>query len=886
MKIKIPIIKTVDLIVVGGSHSALTLAVSWKKAGGSVFVITPYSYFGEEVCAGLELQQVPAELGLGENPTPNAVKKFYEDMLLEAEIEFLYQSFPIKITQGQGSSFAGLVIGNRSGFQVIAAKGTIDGTERALLADLAHLPRKPFRPGLRTVERVLLAENLGEYSNLATTSLPFTYQIGDKQYQLYSVSKEISFIDNTPATLAKIEVEMRKDSFQPQLVYIADQCNYQLVDGISISYIPNQHSPIFFAPRHSLEDIQAILSTLPVAKPKSVLDGDQPTANGDLEVVRQDAWFRYSASTAAVEFELNSLPVSEEYEVVVVGGGTGGAPAAIAAGRSGAKTLCLENGSALGGLSTLGRIGSYWFGNRVGFCQELDQGVTAMGPNPKYPAEHNKKDSEWKRQWLLQEGDAAGVEFRFNHLVIAALKTGNRVSGVLVASPWGVQVIRAQVVIDSTGNADVAAAAGAKLASETIEPAVQGAGLPPVIPGNDYSNTDYTFIADSDAWDATRAFVQARHKFSEHFDTAQILDTRERRRIVGDITLQPQDFYANRQYDDTITIARSNFDTHGFIISPMFMLQPTDEEPHFAKVPFRALLPQKLESILVTGLAVSAHRDCLPLIRMQADVHNQGYAAGLAAALAVQEQCSLREIPVRKLQSMLVKAGILPGSILFENDGVPGVSADDSHAKLANIFLDPAAALPALQAEFADQQDLLNAQILAFLGDASGREVLARTIANSLWDEGWNYRGMGQFGFSVSPLDCQLAALANLGNAETIFLEKLQQLKPADAFSHFRIMALIFMKYPSRAGIEPLENLLTSPGMAQHALKNYRDAIASNRQEVNDNSVRNAQLKELYLARALNACQPGNIQAMRSLNEYANGLQGHYAKFALDGLTN
>ena len=886
MKINIPIIKNVDLIVVGGSHAAINLAVAWKKNCGSVFVITPYAYFGEDTCAGLQLQQTPPELNLGENPTPNAIKKHYEEMLLEADIEFLYQSYPIRITQGQDSSFAGLLIANRSGFQIIAAKGVVDGTERALLADLAQLPRKPFRPGLRKIERIVLADTVPECDGLQTTALPCSYEYGDKMYRLYSLSQEISFPDNSAAALASIEVKMRNQSFHPRVAYTPDQCNYQLQDGISISYTPDHNTPVFFANRHNLEDIRDILATLPAAKPVAVRVDAQNTVSETPDIVHLDPWFRYRADKPTLVFELNNFQVREKFDVLVVGGGTGGAPAAIAAGRSGAKTLCLENGSALGGLCTLGRIGSYWFGNRVGFCQELDQGVTAMGPDPKYPAEHNKKDSEWKRQWLLQECSAAGVEVRFNHLVIAALKSGNQVCGVLTASPWGVQAIRAKVIIDATGNADLAAAAGANLAAETIEPAVQGAGLPPIIPGIDYSNTDFTFIDDSDAWDATRAFVQARHKFSAHFDTAQILDTRERRRIVGDLTLQPQDFYANRQYDDTITVARSNFDTHGFIISPMFMLKPTDEEPHFANVPFRALLPQKLDNILVTGLAVSAHRDCLPLIRMQADVHNQGYAAGLAAALAVQEKCTVRKIPVRKLQSQLIKAGILPDSVLQEKDSIPGADPDDPHARLANIFLDPVSAIPALREEFATTESLQAAQVLAFLGDATGREVLARSVANSRWDEGWNYRGMGQFGYSVSPLDCQLTALASLGNAETIFLEKLQELRPDSEFSHIRIMALIFMKYPSRAAIEPLENLLAAPGIAHHALKNYRDAIASNRPEINDNSVRNAQLKEIYLARALNACQPGNIRAMRSLNEYANGMQGHYAQFARDGLKN
>ena len=138
----------------------------------------------------------------------------------------------------------------------------------------------------------------------------------------------------------------------------------------------------------------------------------------------------------------------------------------------------------------------------------------------------------------------------------------------------------------------------------------------------------------------------------------------------------------------------------------------------------------------------------------------------------------------------------------------------------------------------------------------------------------------------MSELDCKLVALANLGDAETVFLQKLATLKTEDAFSHFRVISLIFMKYPKNAAIEKLESLLAAPGMSMHAHRTYQDAILSNREEVQDNSIRNAQLKEIYLAAALNACQPGNLLAQKSLLSYIDGLQGHYQKFALKAIQN
>ena len=61
------------------------------------------------------------------------------------------------------------------------------------------------------------------------------------------------------------------------------------------------------------------------------------------------------------------MPVLGRYDVVVIGGGTGGAPAGIGAARAGAKTLVVEYLHGLGGVGTMGAIAGYYWGNRVGF---------------------------------------------------------------------------------------------------------------------------------------------------------------------------------------------------------------------------------------------------------------------------------------------------------------------------------------------------------------------------------------------------------------------------------------------------------------------------------------------------------------------------------------
>jgi len=61
-------------------------------------------------------------------------------------------------------------------------------------------------------------------------------------------------------------------------------------------------------------------------------------------------------------------------------------------------------------------------------------------------------------------------------------------------------------------------------------------------------------------------------------------------------------------------------------------------------------LPKGLEGIAVTGLGASAHRDAMPVIRMQPCLQNQGYAVGWAAAIAAKNNQKIRYIDIKDLQ--------------------------------------------------------------------------------------------------------------------------------------------------------------------------------------------------------------------------------------------
>jgi len=529
-----------------------------------------------------------------------------------------------------------------------------------------------------------------------------------------------------------------------------------------------------------------------------------------------------------------SIPTIAKADVAILGGGTGGAPAAIGASRHNARTILIESSDALGGVGRVGQISRYWCGNRVGFTSEID---AAMADHPEHGS---SSKASWsvsrKAAWYHNQCANGEVDLLFRSLCIGVRMSGNKVESLVVAHPYGVGMVSADNMIDATGCADIAALAGAP--TRTIGPehvAMQGTGLAGIVPGKDYFNSDHNFCDDSDVFDTTAFLVSAKVKFKDCFDAGQLVDSRERRQIIGELSLGPVDFLAERRYPDTICVASSNFDSHGYTIHDIFLCHPPDKKRLWADVPLRALLSPGIENIMTTGLGLSAHRDALPVVRMQADVQNHGYAAGCLAALATRQHLAIRSFPIRDVQQHLVGIGSLPERVLTDGDTFPvddatisaAVAGDlTSFKNLAIIFANAQRAASHIQGALSENNDSQRTHQLSIIscliGLAEGRGTIATYITNTPWDEGWNYRGMHQFGLSVSPLDAAIIAFSRVARHQDwdILIDKAGTLDAHPDFSHCRAIAEAFenlyKRHSDERAAHALKRLLDLPGMTGH----------------------------------------------------------------------
>ena len=379
------------------------------------------------------------------------------------------------------------------------------------------------------------------------------------------------------------------------------------------------------------------------------------------------------------------VPIIARPQVAVVGGGIAGVCAAVSAARQGAEVLLVERYNVLGGNATAGGVG--------GFCGEtsgqgevfdeiiagLDE-VNAIAPYAPYEEREARTfDHEWLKFVLQELVLAAGVRLLLHATLVAAETHDGRVERLIVGCKGRLAAVEPSIVIDATGDADVANAAG----FECFHPG-EGAQLP---------MSQMTFVRDvgeradvplpaslepiageddlpmtsvweeprgkagikikvegydvTDPWSLTAAEVEARRRSVRVIDylrrermPERVLDhsthqigVREGRRVVGDYVLTEDDLRSGRRFDDDIAVGRFYLDFHDPTnAGRTYAVERTQVPPY--GVPLRSLIPRGAANTLVAGRCLSCDQVALSSVRVMTTCAMMGQAAGVAAAWA------------------------------------------------------------------------------------------------------------------------------------------------------------------------------------------------------------------------------------------------------------
>jgi hypothetical protein len=406
-------------------------------------------------------------------------------------------------------------------------------------------------------------------------------------------------------------------------------------------------------------------------------------------------------------------PVRAECEVLVVGGGSAGTAAAVAAARAGADTILVERHGALGGLATGGLITLLLTlddgdGRQMvrGLCQEVTDRIAARGAAFFPPAGEWGSDDpallERYLRWGLVWGSGphrvrysvaydpeefrlalndmvtgAGVRPLFHAWACEPIVEDGRVTAVTFQSKQGRFAIRAGVVVDASGDGDLFAAAGCAHETEKVLPwlwfrmggvadveRVQQKGgwcLRTVNEGQvlfPWGATDKIGrkIDATDPDDLTFAEIECRR-----------LVMAEVERLRADVPEFRQAHVCEIARDLGITESRRLQGAH--VLRRDEIDRPFDDTiavtGHWTKygvryaIPYRSLRPTELENLLVAGRCISVDHRVHHATKEIPPCMATGEAAGIAAALAVQAGCTPAALDVQVVRDRLRAAGAI-----------------------------------------------------------------------------------------------------------------------------------------------------------------------------------------------------------------------------------
>jgi hypothetical protein len=184
--------------------------------------------------------------------------------------------------------------------------------------------------------------------------------------------------------------------------------------------------------------------------------------------------------------------------------------------------------------------------------------------------------------------------------------------------------------------------------------------------------TRVTELNPLDPADLTRAEIETRRqvmqlvKFFQKrvpgFEKARLAATptqvgvRESRRIIGEYSLTADDLLQARTFADAVARSGYPIDIH----NPKGEGTKTVRLPEGAtyEIPYRCLVPQKIDNLLVAGRCISVTHEALASTRLTPTIMTLGQAAGCAAAMSVAAHVSPRDVDVKALRASLVKQGV------------------------------------------------------------------------------------------------------------------------------------------------------------------------------------------------------------------------------------
>lgn len=358
------------------------------------------------------------------------IKRALDQALIKAGVPFLFGCYASDVLVDESGKPAGVIFANRSGRQAVMAGTIIDATPEAVVARLAGARFASFQPGEYEFRRVVIGGEAVAGADVVRRDPPLHVRAEDgTRTPLIEYRLRLPMPEDSWAARAEAEQLARDRTWTPDVRDAAETLFFVPPNPIGAhaslaglwpgaakaelgAFRPAGVEALWVLGPYAAVDRTAVPAMMapaefvalgarvgaaaaaeakrrgPIAgRLRPALAQPAPAASHNGPVVRMvspDAVPRW-AGLPRLAVDAAALTADAEFDTVVGGGGTGGAPAGIGAARQGARTLAIEALHGLGGVGTWGQIASYYHGYRKGFTEEIDQGVAALGGGPGRP---------------------------------------------------------------------------------------------------------------------------------------------------------------------------------------------------------------------------------------------------------------------------------------------------------------------------------------------------------------------------------------------------------------------------------------------------------------------------------------------------------------------
>ena len=420
-------------------------------------------------------------------------------------------------------------------------------------------------------------------------------------------------------------------------------------------------------------------------------------------------------------------------DVVVIGGGAAGVGAAVSAARAGLDVYLLEASDLLGGIISICPgmpiDGAYYKEEPIGgLTTEYIKNLYTLDP----PAANRSEcllagfdeeityNPDLAVHVLFQMVEEAGVNLKLNAPAFKVKKEENNVESVIFSDRDGIHQLNSKIVIDCSGDGDIAAKAGVPFKKgnedndmmagtltfmmgnvdldkfpsegdpfnqELVQKGIEQGKLNEdayniyMIPGFDPNTVFFNCphikgIDGTKTNEVTNATNEARRRavqlirflreevpgFSDAYiqHMGPTLGIRETRRFEGLYCLTKEDLLEGRKFDDGIVCCDSTIDD---------VLRGADEDSKvthvslqdkgvYYQVPFRSLVPENIDNLLFAGRCLSSELPAFASARGIATSMAMGQACGIAAEMAISNDKSVQNIDYNQLVNKLDEKGV------------------------------------------------------------------------------------------------------------------------------------------------------------------------------------------------------------------------------------